>query len=174
MSMAKYYTIISTDVVSERESFYLESQLPEKRLSIGWGRINPMNLAQQQIKEHIELMYPEFLGTVNPDNGARSLELFLNLRPGAIVFVRGTAQIIDVVVITGAAFFDTTGHYQGDYYLKVPFTPLFSDFRTIIKTADIPPSIYNEVLYDGGRYLAARELTESTARALLKAMVKNL
>ena len=172
--MANYYALVSTHKENDRDSFYVDKQLKELELSIGWGEINPINKSQAEIKKIIEDFYPEKEGTVNPDNGAKSLTLFTNLKPGDIIFVRGIAKIIDVVIITGIAFFDKIGHYPKNYYLKISFIPLFSDKQTIIKTADIPKSIYDEVLYEGGRSIVIRELSENTSRELLKAMAKNL
>ena len=172
--MTNYYAFVTTHVENERDSFYVNVQLPEQKLSIGWGNINPINKSQPEIKKIIEEFYPDYVGTVNPDNGSKSLNIFTNLKPGDIVFVRGLAKIIDVVVITGNAYFDKIGHYKEDYYLKIPFSPLFSDKQTIIKTGDIPPLIYTEVLREGGRTIVIRELSQDTARQLLKAMAINL
>lgn len=173
--MANYYALVSTHKANERDSFYVDTQLRDLKLSIGWGKINPISKSQPEIKKIIEDFYPDYKGTVNPDNGAKSLTSFINLKPGDVVFVRGNAKIIDVVVITGKAFFDKTGHYPNvDYYLKISFVPLFSDKQTIIKTSDIPKAIYNEVLYEGGRPIVIRELSEDTARQLIKAMAKIL
>jgi hypothetical protein len=172
--MTNYYAFVTSHIENDRDSFYLNTQLPDKRLSIGWGDINPINKSHLEIKKIIEEFYPDFDGTVNPDNGAKSLTLFTNFKPGDIIFVRGLAKIIDVGIITGKAYFDKFGHYPNDYYLKIPFCPLFSDKQTIIKTADIPPVIYTEVLREGGRTIVIRELTEDTARQLLKALAKNL
>lgn len=169
--MANYYTLVSTYKESERDSFYVDTQLRDLKLSIGWGDINPINKSQPEIKRIIEDFYPDLKGTVNPDNGAKSLTLFNNLKPGDVVFIRGVAKIIDVVIITGQAFFDKTGHYPDDYYLKISFIPLFSNKQTIIKTEDIPIEIYDEVIYEGGRSLVIRSLSEDTARALLKDML---
>lgn len=173
--MANYYAFVSTHNENERDSFYVNTQLKDLKLSIGWGNINPINKSHQEIKKIIEDFYPGFKGTVNPHNGATSLTLFTNLKPGDIVFVRGIAKIIDVVIITGKTFFDKTGHYpDDDYFLKISFIPLFTDKQTIIKTADIPESIYDEVLYEGGKNIVIRELSEDTARQLIKALAKNL
>jgi hypothetical protein len=169
--MANYYVLISTHKETERDSFYVDTQLRDLKLSIGWGDINPINKSQPEIKRIIEEFYPDYKGTVNPDNGAKSLTLFSILKPGDIVFIRGTAKIIDVGIVTGSAFFDNTGHYDDDYYLKLPFTPLFSKKPSILKTEDIPSDIYDEVLYDGGRSLVIRKLSEDIARPLLKAML---
>jgi hypothetical protein len=172
--MANYYVLVSTHKENERDSYYVDTQLRDLKLSIGWGDINPINKSQPEIKRIIEDFYPDFKGTVNPDNGAKSLSIFTNLKPGDIVFIRGIAKIIDVVVITDQAFFDKIGHYPDDYYLKISFIPLFSNKQSIIKTANIPSTIYDEVLYEGGRSLVIRELSEDTARQLLKAMTINL
>jgi len=169
--MANYYTLVSTYKEIERDSFYLDTQLRDLKLSIGWGDINPINKSQPEIKKIIEDFYPDLKGTVNPDNGAKSLSLFTNLRPGDIVFIRGIKKIIDVVVITSHAFFDKTGHYPDDYYLKISFVPLFSNKQTTIKTEDIPVDIYDEVLYEGGRSLVIRSLSEDIAKPLLKAIL---
>lgn len=171
--MSNYYALVSTHKAEDRDSFYENTQLKTLNLSIGWGEINPINKSQAEIKKIIEEFYPDFKGTVNPDNGAKSLTLFNNLKPGDIIFVRGSAKIIDVIIITGNAYFDKTGHYKNDYFLKIPFTPLFSDKQTKIRTEDIPSSIYNEVLYEGGRSIVIRELTSEIARQLLKAMSNN-
>jgi hypothetical protein len=171
--MANYYALVSTHKENERDSFYIDSQLHDLKLSIGWGDINPINKSQPEIKKIIEDFYPDLKGTVNPDNGAKSLTLFNNLKPGDIVFVRGTAKIVDVVIITGKPFFDKKGHYTDDYYLKISFIPLFTNRQSIIETANIPDSIYSEVLYEGGRSLVVRELSEDTARQLLKALTIN-
>jgi len=171
--MANYYTLVSTHIEKQRKSFYHDIQLPDLKLSIGWGEVNPLSKSQSEIKRGIEEFYPEYKSTVNPDNGAKSLTLFIHLKPGDIIFVRGNAEIIDVAVITGHTFFDRAGHYAMDYYLKILFVPLFSDRRTALKTAEIPDEIYNEVIYDGGRSIVVRELSEDTARRLLKAMSNN-
>lgn len=171
--MAQFYVLVSTYKKEERDSFYSDKQLKDLRLSIGWGDINPINKSQPEIKKIIEDFYPDLKGTGNPDNGFKSLTIFSNLKPGDIVFVRGIAKIIDVVVITGHAYFDTKGHYNDDYYLKIPFIPLFSDLQSIIETVDIPSTIYEEVLYEGGRSLVIREIVEETARQLLKAVTLN-
>ncbi len=172
--MTNYYAFVSTHIENDRDSFYENIQLKEQKLSIGWGDINPINKSQPEIKRSIEEFYPDLEGTVNPDNGAKSLTLFTYLEPGDIVFVRGKAKIIDVVVITGPAYFDRIGHYPDNYYLKIPFRPLFSDKQSIIKTSDIPPNIYTEVLREGGRTIVIRELSEDIARLLLKALAKKL
>jgi hypothetical protein len=170
--MANFFSFVSTHIENDRDSFYLNVQLPTRNLSIGWGDINPINKSHFEIKKNIEDFYPDYKGTNNPYNGSVSLPLFVYLQPGDIVFVRGSAKIIDVVVITGHAFFDRNGHYPEDYFLKIPFCPLFTDRPSGIDTAKIPTSIYNEVLYDGGRPLVIRELSESTARILLSEILK--
>lgn len=172
--MANYYTLVSTHIEKERKTFYTDTQLPDLKLSIGWGEVNPLCKSQAEIKRGIEEFYPEYKSTVNPDNGAKSLTLFIHLGPGDIVFVRGNAEIIDVALITGPAFFDRTGHYPQNYFLKIPFVPLFSDKYTVIKTADVPDEIYNEVLYDGGRSIVVRKLSQGTARKLLTAIANKL
>jgi hypothetical protein len=169
--MANYYVLLSTHIEKERDTFYAKKQLRDRRLSIGWGDINPINKSQPEIKRIIEDFYPDFKGTVNPDIGAKSLTLFANLIPSDIVFVRGVAKILDVVIVNGTAYFDRAGHYDDEYYLKVPFVPLFGDKQIRIKTADIPDEIYNEVVYEGGRSMVIRQIEEATARELLKAIL---
>ena len=171
--MANYYVAMSMYEPDERETFYFKTQLPDRKFSTGWGKINPINKSQIEIKKIIEEVYPDTVGTNNPDNGAHSLTLFSYLAPGDIIFVRGVAKIIDIIVITGKAFFDKVGHYGDDYLLKVPFTPLF-DKPTSIDTAQIPPEIYNEILFTDGRALVVRELPNDIARYLIKAIVENI
>lgn len=170
--MANFYSIVSTYKDTERDSFYTQTQLPKQQLSIGWGDVNPINKTKNEIKKLIEEFYPDFEGTVNPHNGSESLNRFANLKPGDIVFVRGQAKVIDVIIITGSPFFDTIGHYDEDYYLKVPFQPLFNGIMTTLNTRQIPSDIYDDILYSGGRSMPVRELSEDTARLLLEEILK--
>jgi hypothetical protein len=172
--MANYYVLISTYKKEERDSFYARTQLVDRKLSIGWGDVNPINKSKREIKNLIKIFYEDLKGTNNPDNGANSLPLFTNLKPGDIVFLRGNAQIIDVCIITGTVFYDKNGHYKDDYFLKIPFEPLFSDIQTEIRTIDIPDEIKNEVLNKDGVTMPIRQITEKTARQLLIAMAENL
>lgn len=166
--MIKYFSFISHDEADERDSYYSETQLPSKLLSIGWGKINPINKSKEEIKLLIETFYPDFRGTVNPDNGAKSLSMFTNLNVGDIVFIRGKAKIIDTVVITGKPFFDT--NLNNGYYLKIPFKPFFESTRMEINTVNIPQDIYNEVIFEGGRTLVLREIVEASAKKLLRSI----
>ncbi|MBW8002989.1 MAG: hypothetical protein FVQ80_13390 [Planctomycetes bacterium] len=166
--MANYFSFISTHIDEERDDFYHNTQLKEKRLSIGWGEINPLNKSEPEIKRIIEEFYPEYKGTNNPDNASKSLSMFSNLYPGDIVFVRGRAKILDVVVINGIPVFDRTGHYDGDYYLKVSFVPLFESKLTILETRLITEDIYNDVLFAEGRTIVIRKLNETVAIKLFK------
>jgi hypothetical protein len=97
--------------------------------------------------------------------------MFLNLKPGDIIFVRGNAKIIDTCIITEEAFYDSEGHYKNDYFLKIPFLPLFSNIQTVINTLEIPKSIYTEVLYDGGRSLPLRSVSERSAKVLFSKLI---
>lgn len=170
--MSHFYSLVSTYKDGERDTFYEEKQLPDRLLSIGWGEVNPINKTIAEIKYLIELFYPDFVGTTNPHNGSISLHRFANLEPGDIIFVRGQKKIIDVVVITDYPFFDTEGHYDDDYFLKVPFRPLFENIRTTLLTAKIPGNIYYEVLFSEGRSMPLREVDESLARILLEEILK--
>lgn len=163
--MPKYFSLISHDEAEERDYYYTHIQLPSKKLSIGWGKINPINKSKEEIKLLIETFYPDFIGTVNPDNGAKSLSMFINLNIADIVFVRGKAKILDTVIVTGKPFFETDP--DDGYFLKVPFEPLFKNTTTEIITASIPEEIYNEIIFDGGRTLVMREISETSANRLL-------
>ncbi len=172
--MTNFFTLVSTDIKEQRLSFYTDTQLPDLKLSIGWGRINPVCKSTAEIKQGILDFYPEREWKGNAENGAKSLTAFIHFNPGDIVFVRGNAEIIDVAIVTGPAYYDKTGYYPKDYYLKVPFVPLFSNSRTTLRTAEIPDEIYNDVIYEGGRSIVIRELSEETARKLLKAILIKL
>ncbi|MDP1725533.1 MAG: hypothetical protein Q8M15_02025 [Bacteroidota bacterium] len=163
--MTKYFSFISHDEADERDYFYSQIQLPSKLLSIGWGKINPINKSKEEIKHLIETFYPDFRGTVNPDNGAKSLSMFTNLNIGDIVFIRGKAKILDSVIITGKPVFDTI--LNDGYFLKIPFKPFFENIRMEINTVNIHQDIYNEVIFDGGRTLVLREIGEIAAKKLL-------
>ena len=164
--MSKFYTIISTHLVDERDSFYYNTQLKDKKLSIGWGEFEATGLNYDEIKSEIEYHYPAFVGTVNPDSGGKSLPLFLNLSIGDIVFVRGAAKILDIVVITGKAEYDTIGHYIDDYFLKVPFTPLFDNNNFNIQISELSDHARYEIVFEEGRSTVMKELNESTALEL--------
>lgn len=165
--MSNFYVLVSHYESNGRDQFYLAVQLPKKELSIGWGKLNPIDIDYDQVHKSILEHYPQFKGTTNPDNGAKSLPLFCDMVPGDIVFVRGDAKIIDVVVITGLPFYDgENGHNNGDYCLKVPFTPLFNDKHSIIRTIDLD-SIYNAAIYKGGFTLVVRKISSEIAKQLL-------
>lgn len=166
--MSKFYTLISTHIVDERDSFYFNMQLKDKKLSIGWGEFDATGLSYEEIKAEIENHYPSYIGTVNPDSGGKSLPMFLNLSVGDIVFVRGVAKILDIVVITGPAKYETIGHYIDDYYLKVPFTPLFTQNDFNIQISKLSEKAHYEVVYEEGRSTAMKELNESTSLELFK------
>jgi len=172
--MSHFYVLVSHYEKNERDGFYLDVQLPKNELSIGWGEINPIGLNYDQVHESILINYPQFRGTTNPDNGAKSLPMFCDFVPGDIVFVRGDAKIIDVVVITGLPFYDANnGHGDGDYLLKAPFIPLFSGKHSIIRTIDLN-NIYDAVLYEGGYTLVVREISSDVAKKLLLKILNNI
>jgi len=164
--MANYYVFVSTWDDEDRDDFYLNTQLKDRKLSIGWGDLNPINKTEREIKRLIELFYPNFAGTNNPANGAKSLSTFAHLSPGDVVFVRGIAKIIDVVLITEKPYFDSTGHYKEDFYFKVSFVPLFESGRVVLETRNIPEPIYSDVLFAEGRSLVIRKLDENVAKTL--------
>lgn len=170
--MTNFYSLVSAHITDERESFYLDVQLNDLKLSIGWGEVNPINKTPREIKGLIETAYPDFVGTPNPENGANSLFMFANLQPADVIFVRSNAKIIDVVIINGTPFYDRLGHYPNDYFLKVPFVPLFSAQRTSILTKNIPKTIYNDVVYEGGRSLPMKQISEDVAKELLATMLR--
>ena len=169
--MANFYTLVSHHNQDEgkRDDFYKTTQLQKKELSIGWGEVNPFGKKYDKIKSDIELHYPYFKGTTNPDNGGKSLRLFSDLLPGDIVFVRGNKKIIDVALITGKPFYDyNKGHDGNDYCTLVSFVPLFEDARLAIPTIDLPNDIYGKILYEGGVKLVMRKIEENVALQLLK------
>ena len=168
--MPRYFSFISHDEADERDFHYTNVQLPSKNLSIGWGKINPINKSKEEIKHLIETFYPDFRGTVNPDNGAKSLTMFTSLNIGDIVFVRGKAIILDTVIVTGNAFFKTDP--DDGYFLKIPIEPVFENIRMDINTVNIPEEIYNEIIFDGGRTLVMRGIRESSANKLLFNILK--
>lgn len=92
--MANYYTLVSTHIEEQRKSFYVDTQRPNLKLSIGWGAVNPICKSQAEIKIGIEEFYPECKSTINPDNGAKSLTSFIHLKPGDIIFVRGKQKLL--------------------------------------------------------------------------------
>ncbi len=153
--MSNYFTLVSHHIQDQgqRDEFYQEVQFPNRNLSIGWGEVNHFGKDYDKIKHDIDLQYPVFKGTNNPDNGGKSLSMFCSLQPGDIVFVRGNAKIIDVVVITGAPSYDyNQGDYKtNNYCTKIPFVPLFEDTRMRILTIDIPADIREQVLFEGGK-----------------------
>lgn len=165
--MSKFYTLISTNIAHERDNFYYNTQLKDKKLSIGWGEFEATGLTYNEIKSKIEFHYPSYIGTVNPDSGGKSLPMFLNLSIGDIVFVRGIAKILDIVVITGKAAYEKTGHYIDDYFLKVPFTSLFETNKFNIQISKLSEDAHFEVVYEEGRSTAMKELNENTALELL-------
>jgi hypothetical protein len=169
--MANFFTLVSYHVENERELFYVNTQLQDLKISIGWGRVNPINKSHEEIKFLIETLYPEYLGTVNPHNGCLSLHMFAYLKPADIIFVRGDARILDIIIVTGNPFFDNVGHADGDYFLKVPFIPLFENEQTTVDTNEIPENIYNEVIFGGGRALLMRQISEENARVLLRSLI---
>jgi hypothetical protein len=170
--MSNFYVLVSHYEPNGRDKFYLDVQLLQKELSIGWGELNPIGLNYDQVHQLILKHYPQFEGTTNPDNGAKSLPLFCDFAPGDIVFVRGDAKIIDVVVITSFPYYDEeNGHEDGDYCLKASFTPLFNDKHSTIRTIDLN-DIYNAVLYEGGYTLVVREISSETAKQLLLKILK--
>ena len=58
--MSKFYTIISTHLVDERDSFYYNTQLKDKKLSIGWGEFEATGLNYDEIKLNLSEI-PEWL-----------------------------------------------------------------------------------------------------------------
>ena len=167
--MSKFFTLITTHKVEERDSFYYNVQLKNKELSIGWGDFDPTGLSYAKTKSKIEYHYPSFKGTTNPDSGAKSLPLFLDLSIGDIVFVRGVAKIIDIVIITGKPIYDDTrGHYANDYYLKVPFVSLFDKRQFDIHISSLTEESKYEIVYEEGRSTAMKELGENTVLELFK------
>lgn len=137
-------------------------------LSIGWGEVNPIGSTTSRIRKNIRENY----GTapLNVTNGVHSLELFSQLRPGDIVFVRGKAAIIDVAIVTANPFYHYGNGHSGsnDYCTKVSFVPLFSDRRFTLPVNSLPERHRKNFVFDDGRSRTMKKISEGLATLLLK------
>lgn len=167
--MSNFYALFSFHG-KEKEKFYLERQLLDKHLSIGWGEINPIGLTSDQIRKALEKEYPDKSGH-NLSHGVKSLSLFCALKPGEIIFVRGDAEILDIAIVTGEVrYAERDGHSNNheDYRTMVPFTPLFNDKQSKLLISNIPDELRKDFVHDGGRSLTMKEIPTNIARELVK------
>ena len=120
--MSRFFAFLSHHEPGNRDKFYFKKQLADKYLSIGWGEVNPVGSIPKKIKSDIKKIYK--IGGTNASNGEKSLPLFVSLKPGDIIFIRGDAKILDVGIITDIPFYNYgNGHESGgfDYCTKVAF-----------------------------------------------------
>ncbi|MEI6815354.1 MAG: hypothetical protein WCL14_01995 [Bacteroidota bacterium] len=171
--MANYYSYMSSHKENGREKFYKCTLLIKKQLSIGWSKINPINKTVAEIENGIEIFYKDSEAVKNIENAKKSLPLFAGLIPGDLVFIRGDAEILDVVIITGIPFFAEQGDLGDDYCFKVPFTPLFNQ-QPAFKTNKIKGKEFRkEVLSKEGVNLVMHKIEENFARKLLIKIFQN-
>jgi hypothetical protein len=171
--MANYYALIAHHDQVNRDNFYLTKQLPRRTLSIGWGKVNPIGSLPRKIKDDIKHFYPDAEGTNNPWNGEESLPVFCSLNVGDLIFVRGSAKILDIAIITGPAYYRYgSGHGEDgyDYCTMIPFTPLLDNAQSEILTRHIQDSNYTNILEERGRRLVMRKIQENDARDLMKSI----
>lgn len=186
--MANYFTLVSYHKEGERKEKYLNVQRNEGLLSISRGLVNPLGKSISEITRELEENYSDEKRIVNNIANykvcfAKSLKLFSSLKPGDIIFVRGEAEIIDIVIVDSLPFFHD-GNNQFDerlYYLKVHFTPLFKKNLSIttefIKNNCSEP-FYKNIIGDTGddcnRHTPMHKLEiEENAQKLLKLIFDN-
>jgi len=175
--MANFFALIAHHDQSNRDNFYLSRQLVNRTLSIGWGEVNPIGSSPSKIKQDIKHFYPNAEGTNNPWNGEESLPVFCSLGAGDLVFVRGSAKILDIAIVTGPVHYSYgSGHDDNgfDYCTMVPFTPLLDNAQAGIFTRNIPDENYTNILEERGRRLVMRRIQEDDARVLIKSIFELL
>lgn len=174
--MTRFFALISYDGPNRNE-FYSDQQLTSHLLSIGWGNENPHEFdtieeLAQMIRRHTnpnETMH-------NANNGAISLKLFSGLQIGDIVFVRGAAQIVDVVRVIGDAFYNpdpASAHYPG-YQTFIPFEQLRPGNQIFYPVSQMPVELHDEFIFVEGRSRVFKEIETQTAIMLLLNIISNL
>lgn len=168
--MANFFSLISFGNL-DRDQFYADNQKFENALSIGWGKINPINRTYEEIEISVKLNYSQ-LETLSITNAAKSLHRFKNLELGDIVFVRGEAKILDAVIISSIPYFDTIGHEIDDYFLKIKFTPLFASINCSLNLNELQDeAVRKEFIFSEGRSVALKNLDEKIAIEILKMLI---
>lgn len=170
--MANFYALFSNEKIDDF-GFYLTKQYPKKNLSIGWGKVNPINKTAYEVEQLVAQNYSQTHG--NGKNGAvKSLILFAELKLGDVVFVRGAGKISDIVIINNHPFFDSIGHSEDDYFLKCSFTPLSQNYLEI-KLSDLDDvDVKNALINDEGKYVAMKSVNEKIALSILKNCIEHL
>ena len=169
-SNVNYYTLISGDEYEHRDAFYQDFQLRDRRLSIGWGYDDPYNYDGEE--ELFQLIWDENSRPVdtehNARNGARSLELFKKLKPGDIIFVRGDAQIVDIVRVVQFPEYDTTLEHRLGYYMSVRFEQLSPGNQIFYPVSQMSTDLRQEFVFDEGRSRVFKEIPFATASQILE------
>lgn len=166
--MISYFTLISHHNPKKRNSFYEDVQRKSLMLSIGWGEVNPIGSSAPRIRRNIEENYD--VATLNITNGVQSLQLFSSLKPGDVIFLRGSSAIIDVAIVTGRPFYQYDQGHSGsdDYCTKVSFVPLFGDARFELPVSSLPKRHRKAFVFTDGRSRTMKKINEALAIFLIK------
>jgi hypothetical protein len=169
--MRHLYSLFSCNVVDGKREFYYTYQLPQRILSIGWGFSDPFQCHDENsLREMIAQGYdnpPETDHNLN--SGVKSLTLFKRLQVDDIVFVRGDAEILDVVVIAGNPYYHPEPlHQRPDFHTFVPFRRLHSGISLELPVAELTEDVHHEFIFnDGGRYRVMKEISSNVASDIL-------
>lgn len=167
--MTRFFALISYDGPNRNE-FYFENQLDTHLLSIGWGIENPFDFESVEELTQMISRYAEENETLhNANNGGESMHLFKSLAEGDIVFVRGDAQIVDVVRITGDVFYDPNPerpHYRR-YNTFAPFQQLRPGEQIFYPLREMPRQVHDTIIFEDARYRVFKELEKDIAIELL-------
>lgn len=174
--MISFYTIISFDHPNERDAFYETYQLPDRRLSIGWGFDDPR---RYETEDALFQMITNGFDVVpdtnhNARNGSRSLHLFKQVLPGDIVFVRGDAQIIDVVRIMGVAEYNPELMHHEWYYTYLPFEPLRPGNQIYFPVSEMEEALRKEFVFEKGRPRVFKKLDNDVGVMLLSNIISRM
>jgi len=174
--MTKFYSLIAYDG-HNRNDFYLERQLSTHRLSIGWGNENPFDFDSiEDLTKMIRRNTDPQETMHNATNGGESLHLFKALVVGDIVLVRGEAQIVDVVRITGIPFYEANLqllHYPG-YQTYAPFEQLRPGNQIIYPVNQMSSGLHDEFIFEEGRSRVFKEVEMQNAITLLLTIIRRI
>lgn len=175
----KYYSLICVDdSQGNKDTFYIERQLSRGRVDIGWGFHDPRDIHDFESMLNMIRSNPDYVTRFptkhNSNNGARSLLLFIGLKKGDIIFVRGNAKIVDVVKVKNTVGFDIFPEDFEDYHTYVNVQPLGRNVQLIMPVCDIPRehNLYHSLVFGEGRSRVMKQIENTQGDQLLRMILE--